>query len=74
MVASATLSEIKNWPVEDRLELVFAVWDSIAESSRVGPLSKERKAEFDRRIAAYEANPSNVLTWEQIEASLDDKP
>ena len=74
MVASATLSEIKNWPVEDRLELVFAVWDSIDESSRVPPVSEGLRAELDRRIAAYEANPSDVLTWEQIEASLDEEP
>jgi putative addiction module component (TIGR02574 family) len=27
-------------------------------------------AELDRRLAAHEANPSNVRTWEQIQARL----
>lgn len=28
------------------------------------------KQELDRRIADYDSNPDNVLTWEEIKASI----
>lgn len=33
-------------------------------------LSDDLRAELRRRIAAHEAAPSRVLTWEQVEASV----
>jgi putative addiction module component (TIGR02574 family) len=31
-------------------------------------LTDDLKVELDRRLAAYQADPDNVLTWEQVEA------
>jgi putative addiction module component (TIGR02574 family) len=48
--------------VDERLELVGDIWDSIADEANANadllPLSEEQKAELDRRLAAYEADPS----------------
>jgi putative addiction module component (TIGR02574 family) len=33
-------------------------------------LTATQKQELDRRISDYETNPDNVMTWEEIKASI----
>lgn len=54
--------------VEDRLELIGAIWDSIAAESAELPLSEAQRQEIDRRLAAHEADPSAAVPWEQVRA------
>ena len=56
--------------VEDRLALVEDLWDSIAADEAAVPLTDAQKAELDRRLADHEANPDDVVSWEEIKASL----
>ncbi len=56
--------------IEDRLTLVQEIWDSIAASSEQPPLTEDQKRLLDRRLAELDANPDNVLTWEQIKARV----
>ena len=74
MTRTDTLKEIKSWSLDDRVELINEVWDSIADDNGIPKLTDDLRAEFDHRIAAYEADPGNVVSWEQIEASLDREP
>ncbi len=62
---TSTLTQALALSVEERLRLVEAILDSIE-------LSEEQKQLFDRRIADLEANPDNVLTWEQIKSHVRD--
>lgn len=71
MSHTETLNAIKSWSVDDRVELVNQIWDSIADDSGVPKITNSLRVELDRRIAAYESDPTNVVTWEQIEAKLD---
>jgi putative addiction module component (TIGR02574 family) len=53
-------------PRDERLALVQALWDSIAAE---GPhLTDAQRAELDRRIAEDDANPGDVIPWEQVKA------
>ena len=61
-----TINELKALPLQDRLKVVEAVWDSIDEDSSEVPLTSEQRAELDRRMAAHEANPDSALTWDQV--------
>lgn len=70
MTVRQTLAEIKTWPVEERLDLVQAVWDSIAEQPESLPISDELRAELDRRIAEDDAHPDDVVTWEETLRAL----
>lgn len=55
--------------VEDRLQLVQEIWDSIeAEDVERLPLTEAQKQELDRRVAALDANPEAVTPWEEVEA------
>ncbi len=62
------LSEINAWPVEDRIELVQQVWDRLVDEGNQPYFSDDLKAEIDRRLAAYDANPDAAIPWEQVEA------
>jgi putative addiction module component (TIGR02574 family) len=65
-----TLQAVQSWPVAEQLAFVFQVWDQLVESGWQPELTDDLKAELDRRLAAYQANPSNVLTWEQVVARV----
>lgn len=66
MNLTTTLEEVQAWPVEDQMELVFRVWDQLVESGWQPEPTDDLKAELDRRLATSEANPDDVLTWEQV--------
>ncbi|MCC5668300.1 addiction module protein [Nostoc sp. CHAB 5784] len=70
MDITATLNKIATLSVEDRICLVQAIWDTIAAKQVYPDLTDAQKQELERRIADYNSNPDNVLTWEEIKASI----
>ena len=56
--------------VEERLALVEDLWDSIAGESAAMSLADVQRAELDRRLADHEANPNDVVAWEDVNASI----
>lgn len=67
MDPKATLQAVREWPVEDRLALLFLLWDDLLADGWQPEPTDELIAELDRRIAAHEADPTNVRTWEQVQ-------
>ena len=59
--------------VEDRLALLEQIWDSIPADSAAVPLTEAQRAELDRRIADHEANPNDVVSWEEVKASIAER-
>lgn len=74
MDITATLRDIATLSIEDRIDLVQAIWDSIAAEQAYPNLTEAQQKELDRRIADYEINPDNVLTWDEIKASIGKRP
>ena len=70
MDITATLNQIIVLSIQDRIRLVQAILDSIATEQDHLDLTDSQKQELDRRIDDYEANPDNVLTWEEVKASV----
>jgi putative addiction module component (TIGR02574 family) len=70
MNPTTTLEAVRNWPVEDQLELAFGLWDQIVDSGWQPRPSPELAAELDRRLAAHAADPDNVFTWDQVVAHV----
>jgi putative addiction module component (TIGR02574 family) len=69
----AEWDHLRKLPLDERIEIAQMLWDSIAAEDPVEDLTEEEKSELDRRIAELDANPENVLTWEQIKASVQKK-
>jgi putative addiction module component (TIGR02574 family) len=70
MKLQATLDEIARLPVDDRIRLVQAILDTIAQDQSAPDPTDDQLRELDRRVAELDADPSNVLTWEQIKAKV----
>ncbi|UBF23636.1 addiction module protein [Kovacikia minuta CCNUW1] len=70
MDITTTLNQIIALSIQDRIRLVQAILDSIAAEQDYLDLTDSQKQELDRRIDDYEANPDDVLTWEEVKASV----
>jgi putative addiction module component (TIGR02574 family) len=63
---SIAISDILVLPIQDRIQLVEAIWDSIAEVPEAVVLSDSQRHELDRRLAAYQENPSLGSPWSEV--------
>lgn len=53
--------------VEQRLALIEEIWDSIDEQDSVAlQLSDAQRAELQARLADDDANPEDVISWEDV--------
>jgi len=59
--------------VEERLALVEELWDSIAKDCTSVPLTDAQRTELDRRLTEHEAHPQNVVSWEEVKASITER-
>lgn len=70
----ASIQELRQLPIPERIQLVTELWDSIADESPAIDLSAEQIAELDRRLNELEAQPESGTPWhiarERILASL----
>ncbi|HEY2881967.1 MAG TPA: addiction module protein [Pirellulales bacterium] len=66
---SATLSAVNALNLDDRIRLVEAVWDGIAAEQPQPVLTEAQKQELDRRLAAHNASPDDVVSWEEVKSA-----
>ena len=65
---SAVLTEIASLSINERIRLVEAIWDTISLESDQFEVTEAQKQELARRLAAHNANPSDVISWEEVKA------
>jgi len=63
-----TRSEITRLSPEERLTLIGQLWDSLHDSEV--PLPPAQQAELARRMASFEQDRSQAVSWEQFRAEL----
>jgi putative addiction module component (TIGR02574 family) len=61
-----SVADLLELPVAERIRLVGLIWDSIAAVPEAIQVSDELRAELDRRLAEFEANPENGSPWEEV--------
>jgi len=59
--------------VEERIALVEEIWDSIAADSAAVSLTTPQRDELDRRLADHAAHSNDVLSWDEVNASLEER-
>jgi putative addiction module component (TIGR02574 family) len=59
---------IDQLPRDVRLALVQEIWDSIAAEAQVLPLREAQRRELECRAVEDDANPDDVVPWEQVKA------
>jgi putative addiction module component (TIGR02574 family) len=66
MDPTTTFEAVRAWPLDDQIEFAFRIWDHIVDAGWKPELTDELKEVLDRRLAAYEADPKNVYTWDEV--------
>jgi len=64
------VAEILALPVQERVRLVEAIWDSISAVPEALPLTQWQREELDRRLAEFEADPEAGSTLEDVFARI----
>ena len=65
------INEAKNLPLHERIELIEALWESIAQEGYEPELTPEQAAELDQRLTAHQQDPNDVIPWESIRSELE---
>lgn len=61
-----SVAEILELPVAERIRLVELIWDSIAAVPEAVSLPDDLKAELDRRLLDFEADPEAGSPWPEV--------
>jgi putative addiction module component (TIGR02574 family) len=57
---------IDRLPVDEQLTLVREIWDGILAAGARPPLSESQLQELRRRVAEDDADPDNLIPWEEV--------
>ena len=60
---STVLKHALGLSVEDRLELIEEIWDSLAATPEAIPVTDAQRRELARRRRAHTRNPSAAKSW-----------
>jgi len=67
-----TASDIAGMPVQQRIQLVEDIWDSIAAMPDAVEMPQWHKQELDKRLEAYQENPKDGMEWKEVNKSILD--
>ncbi len=67
---SYSLENIKRLSVSERILIVEDIWDSIFSSQENFPVTDEQKKELDLRLEAYNKNPKEGKSWEEVKKNI----
>jgi putative addiction module component (TIGR02574 family) len=65
-----SVAEILELPVQERIRLVELIWESIAAIPEAVEVTPEVKAELQKRLKEFEANPEAGYSWDQVKSHL----
>lgn len=65
-----SVADILELPVQERIQLVEMIWESIAAFPQAIEVSPELKSELNARLAEFERNPEAGYSWDQVKAQL----
>lgn len=70
MVAKNLLDTVIALPVQDRLELVDRLSESLRRDLSDAALSDEHRRILEQRLAEFERDPDEGLPWDQVKAQI----
>ncbi len=71
MSTVAILDQLRAMPPTERREIVGKIWDEFADCDLA--LTPAQAAELDRRIADHQADPNDVVSWDEMKAATEAK-
>ena len=65
-----SLSDVFHMPVEERIRLVQAIWDSVAQHPEQIRMTDAQRAELERCYQEYLDDPDEGSPWSEVKARL----
>jgi putative addiction module component (TIGR02574 family) len=65
---SGLTPELARLSPRQRLDLIEALWESLGDNDV--PVTEAQRAELDRRIAGFEDDREQSISWDQLSAEL----
>lgn len=65
-MSAINLESIFALPVDERIRIVEAIWDSVARDAPEVKLQPWQAEELDRRVAEFETNPTAGISWSEV--------
>lgn len=65
-----TVADVLNMSIEERILFVEDVWDSIATTPEVVPLTEAQRIELDKRLEDYHKNPKSGSPWIDVKKRI----
>ena len=66
----ASVAEILELPLQERVHLVELIWDSIASTPACLDISPELKADLEQRLKEFERDPDAGYSWADVKSRL----
>ena len=67
---NVSISEVFQLPIEERIRLAQAIWESVASSPDQVPLTAAQVRELDRCYDEYLNDPDEGSSWNDVKARL----
>jgi putative addiction module component (TIGR02574 family) len=68
------LAEAAKLSLAERIELVEAIWDTIAANPASLPIPQAHREELDRRLKDLAGDPDAGSPWEEVRTRLEQNP
>lgn len=68
---SLSIEDIRTLSVEERLQLISALWDSLSDAPEDIPLTDAQRRELDRRLERYQRGQTQLHSWEDVRARIE---
>lgn len=65
-----SVAEILALPVQERINLVELIWESVAAVPQAIEVSPEVKAELAARLVEFERDPEAGYSWDEVKEKL----
>lgn len=62
------MPELARLSPPQKLDLIEALWESLDDKEV--PVTEAQRAELDQRIAQFERDPGQSISWDQLSAEL----
>ena len=67
-MSQISVADILELPLQERIQLVEVIWESIAATPNAIEVSPALKTELQARLADFERDPEAGYSWDQVKA------
>ena len=69
-MSQISVADILGLPVQERIQLVELIWESIAAFPQAIEVSAELASDLSARLSDFERDPEAGFAWDQVKARL----